>query len=125
MTKTRIVIFTSWLLTSLVIGGAIFSTSYMRGILRGEMVESASETILVFLLIAAMCGWPWHAASKLPASKENIKHQYLFSSVALFISCVFFIPITTGIDFEIGFYTILCVLCIWAAYPISRLIGSI
>jgi len=121
---SRVAILLSWLLTASVIAAAIFSAPYMRGVLRGEAVESAAESIGTFLIIAVLCGWPWLVAFSLPSSAGNRRRQYVFACVAFAISCLFYSAIANGHDFAIGLYTIICVLCIWFAYPVTRIIAS-
>jgi hypothetical protein len=121
MTRSRVAIILSWLLTTALIGVAIFSTRYMRGVLRGEAVESAGESIAGLLFVAVLCGWPWLLAFQLPSSPSNNSRRHLFSLLAVGIAAGFYIPISTGYTFEIGVYTIFCILAIWVAYPITRI----
>jgi hypothetical protein len=123
MGRPRIVVVLSWLLATAIVGIAIFSTPYMRGVLRGEAVESAGESIGALLVIAAICGWPWLLAFLLPPSSRNNGRCYVFSLVAVAIAAAFYIPISTGHDFEIGTYTIFCILAIWVAYPVTRILA--
>lgn len=102
---------------------AVFSTPYMRGVLRGEAVESAGESIGALLVIAAICGWPWLLALLLPPSPRSNRRRYAFSLIAVGIAAAFYIPISTGHDFEIGTYTIFCILAIWVAYPVTRILA--
>jgi hypothetical protein len=122
MSRPRILLVLSWLLATAIIGVAIFSTPYMRGVLRGEAVESAGESIGALLFLAAICGWPWLLAFLLPHSPRNNGRRNVFSLVAVGITAAFYIPISTGHDFEIGAYTILCILAIWVAYPVTRIL---
>lgn len=119
MVRPRFVLFASWLATTLVVGGAIFSTPYMRGVLLGERVESAVESLSALLVFAALCGWPWMRLAWLPPSDPNRNRQYSFSVISLVIAIVFFPAISGGKDFAIGLYTIFCVLGIWIAYVLT------
>ena len=123
MGRPRIAVLLSWLLATAIVGISIFSTPYMRGVLRGEAVESAAESIGGLLVIAAICGWPWVLAFLLPPSPRNDGRRYAFSLVAVAIAVAFYIPISTGHSFEIGAYTILCILAVWAAYPVTRILA--
>lgn len=121
---SRVAILLSWLLTTSVVAAAIFSPPYMRGVLRGEAVEGAVESIGAFLAIAALCGWPWLIALSLAPSAGNRRRQYAFACIAFAISCLFYPAIANGQDFAIGLYTIICVLSIWLVYPVTRIIAS-
>jgi hypothetical protein len=120
MHKSTLAVFASWLLATAIIGPAIFSTPYMRGVLRGEAVESAAESLGALALGAFGCGWPWILALMLPNSKENQERQVQFAVVSFLLACVFYFLIADGHDFSTGLYTILYVLSIWIAYPMTR-----
>jgi hypothetical protein len=90
---------------------------------QGEAIESAGESIGALLVIAAICGWPWLLAFLLPPSPRNNGRRYAFSLIAVGITAVFYIPISTGHDIEIGTYTIFCILAIWVAYPVTRILA--
>lgn len=124
MDRSRVVVVLSWSLATAIVAAAIFSTPYMLGVLRGEAVESAGESIGAFLIIATICGWPWLLALLLPSSPRNCGRRYVFSFAAIVIAAAFYIPISTGHDFEIGLYTIFTILAIWVAYPITRIVAQ-
>lgn len=103
---------------------AIFTTPYMQKVLRGEAIESAGDSLGALLVIAAICGWPWLLAFLLSPSPRNDARRYVFSLLAVIIAAVFYLPISTGRDFTIGAYTIICILVIWVAYPVTLLFIS-
>jgi len=121
MQTGRIALVASWIVTSLVLGAALFSTPYMRKILQGNAVESAGGTLAMFGVGAVACGWPWLLAYVLPRESSARRRQYVFSIISVAISLGFFFPISNGHDFSIGLNVIFCILAIWLAYPLTRL----
>src|SRR5688500_8872213 len=122
MSPARAAVAGSWVASTALIALAIFSTPYMQKVWRGEAVESRGEALIAVLLVAVICGWPWLMALLLPP--RHTKRQYAFSAVALVLAAVSYFPIASGHDFEIGLYTIICVLGIWIVYPITRLVAA-
>lgn len=122
MTRTHIVVLVSWLVSATLIGHAIFSIPYMRMVLRGEAVESATECIIGFIVFAVLCGWPWLILLKAPQSPSTTRFSFTFAVVAVGLSAAFYHPIATGQDFSVGLNTIFAVLSIWLAYPAIRFV---
>jgi len=107
MLRPRIAVLISWILTTLVLGTAIFSTPYMQRVLRGEAVESASESIVAVIVVSVICSRPWLKAFVLPTTTENQSRQYLFAVIAIVLACAFYLPISRGQDFSIGLHILL------------------
>jgi hypothetical protein len=122
MTVSRAIVLGSWVLTSATISAAIFATPYMQKVWRGEAVESLAASLAAIAIGAVICGWPWALALGLKPSQGH--RQRVFSGLAIALAVAFYFPIATGQDFSIGLNIIFCVLSIWVAYPITRLVPS-
>lgn len=120
MTRTHFAVLASWLFSATLIGHAIFSTPYMRMVLRGEAVESATECVIGFIVFAVVCGWPWLKLVRASPSPSSTRFRFTFAVVAVGLSATFYYPIATGHDFSVGLNTIFAVLSIWLAYPAIR-----
>lgn len=118
----RGLLWASWIVSSALLGIAIFSTPYMRKVLAGEAVEGPAESLFAFSLGAVICGWPWFLALALPPSAK--KRQIAFGIISSLIAVAFVVPIATGHDFSIGLNLIFAVLAIWIAYPCTRVFGA-
>jgi len=117
---SRAIVLGSWLITAATIGAAVFATPYMQKVWRGEAVESLAESLAGLALGAVVCGWPWAFAFALKPSQS--RRQRVFSGMAVALAIAFYFPIASGRDFGIGLNVVLCVLSIWIAYPLTRLV---
>lgn len=122
MSRTHIAVLVSWLVSATLIGHAIFSTPYMKMVLRGEAVESATECIVAFIVFAVVCGWPWLKSLKASPSPSTTRFRFTFAVVAVGLSAAFYNPIATGHDLSVGLNTIFALLSIWLAYPAIRFV---
>ena len=96
----RITVLASWVITTVVIGLALFSTPYMSKVWRGEAVESRAGVLGMMVVLAIPCGIPWLFAASLPATHRT--RQYVFALATIAIAWAFYVPIATGHDFSIG-----------------------
>jgi hypothetical protein len=110
----------SWLGSIAIVSAALFATPYMRKAWRGEAVESLPGILAAIAIVGAIAGWPWLVAAALEPSPANRRRQAAFSVLSVLVALGFHFPIANGHDFSIGFNVILCIVCIWAAYPASR-----
>ena len=109
-----------WLLVLLVIGGALYSTPYMRNapIFGVNGREGLFEILIGFSAISIPFSWPLYFALRWSEKPKGSIRQVTFGISSLAIAGLFSPSIAFGHDSGVGTSIILCALIIWATYPV-------
>jgi hypothetical protein len=119
--KIRWALVASWLVSTALIGVALFSTPYMRKVLRGEAVEGPVSSVLFFVLGALVTtGWPWLAAQSWSSVPGGAVRQIVFGLSSVVLASVLTYPIATQPDAGAGANIILYILLVWVACFLVR-----
>lgn len=115
MRKAQLAVLFLFLIAISAIGWALLSTPGFRG----EFSASPVQTIVIFVIGAAFCGWPWLLSYSAAAHIENDLPAIIFSVVGLGIAGLFVRPIASAPAEGVGLNLVFCVLLIWLAYAMT------
>lgn len=120
MNRSQKALICLWLLVLLVIGGALYSTPYMKNapIFGMNGREGLFEIFIGFSMISIPCSWPLYFALRWSEKPTGSIRQVTFGITSLVIAGLFSPNIAFGHDSGVGTSIILCALIIWAMYPV-------
>ena len=120
MNRSQRALICLWLLVLLVIGGALYSTPYMKNapIFGMNGREGLFEIFIGFSMISIPCSWPLYFALRWSETSTGSIRQVTFGITSLVIAGLFSPSIAFAHDSGVGTSIILCVLIIWAMYPV-------
>ncbi len=114
MRIVRIAVVASFLLTVLILCWALLSTSSMRYQFRSE----PAGTVMALAVGVLVCGWPWFKAFSVACREDLSIAALVFAGSSVAITGAFASLIASAPAEGIGWYTIICILLIWAAYVV-------
>lgn len=115
--ETKILIVISYVICTLIIGNALFSTPDLSIALHPK---SAIENLLGYLLCSIVCAYPWWRMYLLP--DEHNGNKLVFSILVVVLATLFYNPISTGRDFTIGMFVIFYLASIGITFLVTRYI---
>ena len=111
MILTRLVVALSFVMSGVLVGGALVSTSGMKGV-------SGLQSWLVVVALFALCAWPWfrvYTAARRPHARTS---AIVFSAVSAIAAGVASPAIAHAPAEGVGYYVIFFVLFVWLACPL-------
>lgn len=121
MKPVNMFVLLSWVITSTIIGLALFSIPYMKKIASGKAIESFSSTIFAIIIFSLIFGIPWFRLALAESNKHQPARKIAFSCLSILIAIYFSTQISTAQDVGIGLNIIFFVFCVWLIYPFTRL----
>ena len=115
--ETKILIVISYIICTLIIGNALFSTPDLSIALHPK---SAIENLLGYLLCSIVCAYPWWRMYLLPEKQSG--NKLVFSILSVVFAAFFYNPISTGRDFTIGMFVILYLVSVGIIFLVTRFI---
>jgi len=111
MRPTQIAVLASFLVCAAIVGIALFLTPGIKA----QMSQDALSTVLGFLVVSMLCGWPWLRAYTAAGDDNETPQSVIFGVASIAIAGSFFTSISGAPAEGVGWYAILCVLSIWLA----------
>ena len=117
MQPARFFVLASLVASVAILALALFSTLSMRH----QMETDPASTVIGFLVVGALCSWPWLKAFSATKNPAHVVGPTVFSLVSVSIVTFFAKPIATAPAEGIGWNIIICVLIVWAASLLIKL----
>lgn len=123
MNKVQFTVLVSSITASLIIATALLSSSSMANEVESYDFLNWLMLGVQFFIIAALCSWPGYKMF-LFATNEQFS-PLLYSCLSVMVCTLFISAISAAPAEGVGYYTIFCVLAMWACYPVSRLFKNV
>ena len=109
----------SLLLSSAIIGAALWSTPSMHREFANYDSTQWAKAMGVLLPLLAVCAWPWILAFIRAFGERGSRSSSVFAIAGVLLSVLFYSPISSAPAEGVGYNVIFFLLLAWVAYPIS------